>query len=383
MNRIWSLAKYSAIFFMVAGFIIPVVILTVYAGKYSSWWSWEWLGRISLNPNDWSAFGALLAGVFSLLGAAATTSTLLLVVYQYKLSRESMVLNQYISHRDVFIGRLKALESNFDGKIFFKFHDELYGRVFPDNKPTHVGLYENLRGGSGKANSLAGMYSSYRELSSELARYQFKEAEGREYIYKSVLALNDFQSKLGIIVSSKGDRFGDIFLDGKNTGINLYVLGEAYLRAEYVLNSYLFYSGNDTVKDFKSIDFEMLRGRMYDGIEQGRFRSNIYVQEDDFGILNALWKIFGFCSEEVYKNDAIYLRPVWLRLRRFFASADNVEEHMSDYSKMNDMLDSLLRRVDGKFLKGYRTDLAVVLKVKDSLQEVQGRVNDFLSRGKK
>lgn len=65
-----------------------------------------------------------------------------------------------------------------------------------------------------------------------------------------------------------------------------------------------------------------------------------------------------------------------------FASADNVEEHMSDYSKMNDMLDSLLRRVDGKFLKGYRTDLAVVLKVKDSLQEVQGRVNDFLSRGK-
>ncbi|MER0818010.1 hypothetical protein, partial [Pseudomonas aeruginosa] len=174
-----------------------------------------------------------------------------------------------------------------------------------------------------------------------------------------------------------------IFLDGKNTGINLYVLGEAYLRAEYVLNSYLFYSGNDTVKDFKSIDFEMLRGRMYDGIEQGRFRSNIYVQEDDFGILNALWKIFGFCSEEVYKNDAIYLRPVWLRLRRFFASADNVEEHMSDYSKMNDMLDSLLRRVDGKFLKGYRTDLAVVLKVKDSLQEVQGRVNDFLSRGKK
>ncbi len=122
---------------------------------------------------------------------------------------------------------------------------------------------------------------------------------------------------------------------------------------------------------------------MYDGIEQGRFRSNIYVQEDDFGILNALWKIFGFCSEEVYNNDAIYLRPVLLRLRRFFASADNVEEHMSDYSKMNDMLDSLLRRVDGKFLKGYRTDLAVVLKVKDSLQEVQGRVNDFLSRGKK
>ncbi|RAL79490.1 hypothetical protein CSC34_1726 [Pseudomonas aeruginosa] len=60
-----------------------------------------------------------------------------------------------------------------------------------------------------------------------------------------------------------------------------------------------------------------------------------------------------------------------------------MEEHMSDYSKMNDMLDSLLRRVDGKFLKGYRTDLAVVLKVKDSLQEVQGRVNDFLSRGKK
>ncbi|ETD79330.1 hypothetical protein V527_20175 [Pseudomonas aeruginosa VRFPA06] len=46
----------------------------------------------------------------------------------------------------------------------------------------------------------------------------------------------------------------------------------------------------------------MLRGRMYDGIEQGRFRSNIYVQEDDFGILNALWKIFGFCSEEVYKK---------------------------------------------------------------------------------
>ncbi|HED8920769.1 TPA: hypothetical protein R6G41_005686 [Pseudomonas aeruginosa] len=121
MNRIWSLAKYSAIFFMVAGFIIPVVILTVYAGKYSNWWSWEWLGRISLNPNDWSAFGALLAGVFSLLGAAATTSTLLLVVYQYKLSRESMVLNQYISHRDVFIGRLKALESNFDGKIFSSF----------------------------------------------------------------------------------------------------------------------------------------------------------------------------------------------------------------------------------------------------------------------
>ncbi|WP_273627256.1 hypothetical protein [Pseudomonas aeruginosa] len=56
---------------------------------------------------------------------------------------------------------------------------------------------------------------------------------------------------------------------------------------------------------------------------------------------------------------------------------------MSDYSKMNDMLDSVLRRVDGQFLKGYRTDLAVVLKVKDSLQEVQGRVNDFLSRGKK
>lgn len=65
--------------------LLPPVLILICYGIYVNDLPFDFsMKSISNNSNNWSAFGSLLSGAFTLSGAAATISTLLFAFYQNK-----------------------------------------------------------------------------------------------------------------------------------------------------------------------------------------------------------------------------------------------------------------------------------------------------------
>lgn len=244
----------------------------VVAGVFATYW--YNLGSISHEHGPWSSFGALLSGVFTLAGAGATIATLLFLnaqnQEQKKLSLirdaeqrererlqalehqkitqaqlDTLTFERYMNHRKIFFERLTELQVSFDNKFVIVNVDTLYNKVFPENGPTHLKLKVNPLCGAGGEN-LIGVVSKLLNELEQMLDTSLVENINALNLTTLILRIN---GKLNIKWLAPACD-GDIFFDGRNTGVNIYSINEFTHRIKSILNSFLFYTCNPLYEGF-------------------------------------------------------------------------------------------------------------------------------------
>jgi hypothetical protein len=111
--------------------IIPPSVILIYYGVYieKSPFSFS-LKDISNNANNWSAFGSLLSGAFTLSGATATIATLLYAIHQNK---KLAIEAQKRADQDELVAR--------DNKVFMAYQ---VSRVNFEKYKIHYGMFNDL-----------------------------------------------------------------------------------------------------------------------------------------------------------------------------------------------------------------------------------------------
>lgn len=242
-KKIWvNICEYPWISGLIGvGFIVIVAIFTTYALS---------LGPRSHDHTAWSSFGSMLAGVFTFFGSTATIATLLFLNAQFKEQQkvtakqiEAVTFEQYVNHRKLFFERLKEIEESLDNAIKFKNHDKLYHNLFPHNSPLECSFrVKIISGGLAKAGDLSDMYSSFVRLRTLLGNQSWISADADNLVKHLIIMPNSLS-----FIHVEKDFEGDLALDGKNLGINIYSLDEYINRVTVVLNAFLVFTGNPPV----------------------------------------------------------------------------------------------------------------------------------------
>lgn len=122
-------------------------------------------GDISYDPQDWSVFGSVLGGAFTLVGGLATLFTLLFLYDQQRKNAEvlqkqlsSLTFEQYIQHLSHFKTFMESVGKR--NRIVFSDLDRLYQVVFPGNRPAmctfEIDYQSDRRSPAGKVRQLLG-----------------------------------------------------------------------------------------------------------------------------------------------------------------------------------------------------------------------------------
>jgi len=243
-RKIWkSIGEYPWISALIGvGFLVIVAIFTTYALS---------LGPRSHEHAAWSSFGSMLAGVFTFFGSTATIATLLFLNAQFKEQQkvtskqiEAMTFEQYLNHRKLFLERLKEIEESLDNKIKFKNPDKLYHNIFPQNSPLECSFRVQIVGGElAKVDDLSDMFSSFVQMKKLLRNKSWIPADADNLIKHLILMPNSLS-----FFHVEEDFEGDLALDGKNLGINIYSIDEYINRVTVVLNAFLVFTGNHPVE---------------------------------------------------------------------------------------------------------------------------------------
>ena len=233
MKELFSgLVGLTCLLLVFVGLAIPVAVLATY---------WSHLGPISENPQDWSAFGSVMAGSFTFLAAIATTATLLILIKQKRDSDRvvadqlnALRFEQYVKHRALFMERLEALESRFDKKFLFVERDHLYRRLFAENSATKM----SYAAGAGLNELLKELDAVWENISS-LAREP--SIETADEVCRALLALFFL---LGVEWQGDAEE-GDISLRGTYIGLNLLSVSSGLRRVDYIVESLVHFCGKN------------------------------------------------------------------------------------------------------------------------------------------
>lgn len=260
------------------GVLVAIGVLGAY-GYY--------LGPVSRQATDWGSFGSVMAGAFTLLSSFATIGTLLFLYlqqmkndekqqvtdYQNRIKEmkhdavvekqlEALSFEQYLNHRKLFIERLHEQAIYFRGEIGFPNPERVYNAMFPKNSPSHCEYkVELVDAKDAKAHDLTDCVAIYQSIGLLLEDYRDKEKH-LTLIQKIV----HIQGCLGISYSGQ-HREGDIYFVGVNAGLNIYTIEKTLIRIENVLNSILFYTGNEALPQIHHKgQSSLIRDALYDTI---------------------------------------------------------------------------------------------------------------------
>lgn len=127
------------------GVILCITIISLYFFKFGEY-------GLSDNPSEWSSFGSLLSGAFSLLSAIGTIGTLMFIILQHQqvtkaqeeISRKQMEIlefEKYEKHKSSFYEVLEHIEKFSGSKYYFTSKFITYKRLFPNNSPLSTQYY--------------------------------------------------------------------------------------------------------------------------------------------------------------------------------------------------------------------------------------------------
>lgn len=271
---------------IVAGIAISLGIgLLVAVGML--WAYGHFLGDISRQSADWGSFGSVVSGAFTLLSSFATIGTLLFLYLQQMRNDQkqksvdlqnqikeakhdevvekqlkALTFEQYLNHRKLFIERLDEQETYFSGKIGFPNPERVYNAMFPKNSPSHceytVDIVDPV---NAKAHDLTDCVAIYNSIGVLLDNLRDKE--------KHLILIQQMvhiQGCLGMSCHAPHQE-GDIYFVGLNAGINIYSIQDSLIRIESVINSILFYTGNEALPQIHHKgQSHLLRDALYDTI---------------------------------------------------------------------------------------------------------------------
>jgi len=251
------------------------------------WAYGHYLGDISRQSTDWGSFGSVVSGAFTLLSSFATIGTLLFLYLQQMKNDEkqkaldlqnqikeikhdevvekqlkALTFEQYLNHRKLFIERLNDQATYFRGKIGFPNPERVYNAMFPKNSPSHceykVDIVDPI---DAKAHDLTDCIAIYNSISELLDNLRDKEKH-LVLIQKIV----HIQGCLGMSYAAPHQE-GDIYFVGLNAGLNIYSIEDTLIRIENVINSILFYTGNDPLPQIHHKgQSSLIRDALYDTI---------------------------------------------------------------------------------------------------------------------
>lgn len=283
------------LFLMIVGVAIPGAVLVNY---------WIHLGPISENPQDWSAFGSVMAGSFTFLAAIATTATLLILIKQKRDSDRvvadqlnALRFEQYVKHRALFMERLDALESRFDKKFLFVERDHLYRRLFPENSAAKMSYTADA-----SLNALLNELDAVWENVSSLARKPSIEAA--DEVCRALLALFHI---LGVEWQDEAQE-GDISLRGSYIGLNLLSIPSGLRRVEYVVESLVHFCGKNLGQPrtkFEPFAMVELRDRFY-SVVWGSGEATLCFKTNFDNRLHAFYDLYEHVRDAVCDDRKIY-----------------------------------------------------------------------------
>jgi hypothetical protein len=200
--------------FAYIGIVLTILVLISYFINFATWPL-----RMSSLTADWSAFGSLLAGISSFLGAIGTVGVMLLGIKQFKIQQKQIEKQQayikkqdslidfelFTQHREFLINILKRLEDKYKGKFKFNDTEGLYKKLFPDNK-----YILNTK----KINKNANIITIFDSIN-ELCNIQHGSNN-----YLSNLVMNTMRT-FKLLDITKQNSPGDIQFKGLNTGVNI------------------------------------------------------------------------------------------------------------------------------------------------------------------
>jgi len=236
VNRIW----------IVLAIILTLLGLAIF-GTYA-----HYLPKISDDHTAWSSFGSLLSGFFTLGGVIATIATLLFLNAQNKnqqdfieWQKQALSFDQYINHRKLFIERLGELQTVCNNQIRFSNPDRLYNSLFPKNSPTQIFLKVDPDRSDESHNLLGDLGLMLERVEEDLDKAEWSGESARQFVFDLIVIKDDLQFEwIG------DDSDGDILIEGKNTGINIYSINEFCSKCKLIFNSFLYYTGNPPFQGF-------------------------------------------------------------------------------------------------------------------------------------
>lgn len=314
------------------------------------------------SSKDWADFGSLLAGVFTFCGALATIATLLFIHKENEDNKqviqqqaEALAFEQYLKHRELFIKMLSDIAKDCPRKIEIYNIDELYKKIFPGNKPTkRPGYSVKIKSGENcKPGDLSDIVESYNLLEEKI-KYNKHECAFDLVRLMGLLHINCLEEPAN----------GDLIFGGANQGVNIYSLQSKTDEIFRLINSLLYFTGNDDVKNINHLASSgILRETLI------KHFSNKSCPKDDFyAIKKGSWIK---ALEEVYiqfSNNPLFktlFKETNIRIQIGFSGRDEVTK--------------LLHDTDG-FLKCYMQEHSKAYNNRENLSEEENDCIDEAHR---
>lgn len=349
------------------GVLVAVGVLWAY-GYY--------LGPISRLTTDWGSFGSVMSGAFTLLSSFATIGTLLFLYLQQVKSEERQValdaenlvkqqkhdivvekqlaaltFEQYLNHRKVFIERLNEQAVFFKDVIRFVDPDRVYTAMFPNNSPSRCDYNVKIvEPENAKAYDLTDCLAIYKSVGELLENHKDKE-EHLRLVQKMV----HLQGCLGIEYIGP-HREGDVFFLGLNAGLNIYNIEETLIRIENVLNSILFYTGNQNVAPIhQKGQGGLIRDALYKTLTTYHRAQDAFEIRYEIKALPHLHDLYEDSQQHFVVTERM-LEKTYRQLAIIFSDYKEIEK-LKNFDYADDITNIILYELKGEILK-YKDDAA-------------------------
>jgi hypothetical protein len=359
------------------------------------WAYGHYLGPISNQAGDWGSFGAVLGGAFTLLSAFATIGTFLFLYIQQIKNEErqqaldednktkqikhdevverqlsALTFEQYINHRKLFFERLNEQSSLFNGAIEFRNPEEVYNAIFTKNRPGNCEYFiEIKKPEEAKPYDLTDCIAIYKSIEDLLDNYQNKE--NRLELICVIDTLND---RLGIKYSGPQQE-GDIYFLGYYLGINIYKINKCLAVLESVLNSIIFYSGNEKVDSIQHKgQSPLLRDALYETLTRHRRAKDSFEIRYTIEALPYLHEIYE-ASQQHFIDTERALDKTYRALAKLFAEQSEILK-LKDFDYADSLTDIINLEIESAKIK-YKDDKDV-LDILEGIDSVHWKAMESL-----
>lgn len=302
---------------------IGVILAVFVIGSYF----YNFHGGFSSSSNDWADFGSLLAGVFTFCGALATIATLLFIHKENEDNKqviqqqsEALAFEQYLKHRELFIKILSDTAKDCPREIELYNIDELYKKIFSSNRPTSRPNYsvEIKSGATCKPGDLSDIVESYEILKRKL------ESNNCECAF-------DLLRMMGLLHINCLEEAsnGDLIFNGANQGINIYSLESKTYEIFKLINSLLYFTGNDDVKSITHLaNNGILRDSLIKHFSNKNSSKDAFYATKEGPWLKVLEEVYiKFSDSHLFKN---LFPETSMRIQIGFSGRDEVAKLLND-----------------------------------------------------
>ncbi len=244
---------------IIFGIVPPIFIFLLYdysiTGSIFSLFTKGIHSSLSNKPEDWSGFGSLLSGVFTLIGSIATFTTLLFIIYQHEkmiadrkgqlileaeneskrslhLSQERKLMNfeMFKIHNQMFNEHLDGIENFLSNGMKFKARNVLYKMLFPNATASDFNVTHEING----LNGMEIIVRHYKSVLESLKNIT-DEATANDFIRSSTLLNYSLHMSTNECSLNKYDFYnGDRFI-----GINAFHVRRSLENYEFIVNALL------------------------------------------------------------------------------------------------------------------------------------------------